>query len=417
MKLYEELKWRGLIKDVSNEELAEHLLNNEKITFYCGFDPSAPSLTIGNFVQVIRMRLLQQHGHKPIILVGGATGLIGDPNEIGERNLLTIKEALYNAECLKKQFSNYLSFNGENKAILVNNYDWISELNVIGFLRDYGKNFSINYMLAKDSVATRLQTGISYTEFSYMIIQAIDFLHLYKNHDCIMQFGGSDQWGNITAGLELIRKVNKEDTKVIALSSPLLLKADGSKFGKSASGALWLDAKMTSPYAIYQYLINTGDAEVIDYLKFLTLLNKDQIDSLAEELKKAPEKRLPQKALGREVVTFLHGEKAYEQALKITEALFSGDIQSLSGNEIEQLVDNIPTSNIDKSINVVDLLVKTEIITSKREARELITNGAISINGQRLNELDVNIGLDDAIDKKYIVICKGKKNYFLVKLS
>ncbi len=414
MNLYNELKWRGLIKDVSDEVLAKQLLNEEKITFYCGFDPSAPSLTIGNFVQVVRMRLLQKYGHKPIALVGGATGLIGDPKESGERKLLTLEQSLDNAKGLERQLSKYVDFTGDNGAILVNNYDWISKINVIEFLRDYGKEFSINYMLNKEVVASRLQAGLSYTEFSYILLQSIDFLHLYNNYNCRLQFGGSDQWGNITAGLELIRKKTGHGDKAIALSSPLLLKADGTKFGKSESGTLWLDPKLTSPYVIYQYLINAGDNEVIDYLKALTLLSKGEIESLTEKLKTQPEKRESQKRLGEEVVKFLHGLKACDQVVKITECLFTGSVDLLSGDEIEQLNNNIPTTNISTAMDIVNLLVEASIAPSRREARELITNGAIYINGEKVTNVDSIIDNDLAIDNKYIVIRKGKKNYFLI---
>ncbi len=415
MKLFDELKWRGLIKDVSNEELAEQLLNNEKIAFYCGFDPTGSSLTIGHLVQVMRMCLLQRAGHTPIVLVGGATGLIGDPKQDGERKLLTLEESLNNAAEIKKQLSKYVDFNGENAAILVNNYDWISKIDIIEFLRDYGKNFSINYMLAKDTVASRLESGISYTEFSYMMLQAIDFLTLYKNYNCRLQFGGSDQWGNITAGLELIRKMLGDNKKVIGISSPLLMKADGTKFGKSESGALWLDSEKTSPYEIYQYFMNSSDSDVINYLKTLTLLKKELIEELEKDLKSEPEKRKAQKVLSKEVVTFIHGEEAYEQALKITEALFSGEVSKLSGAEIEQSFRDIPSTKITDPLNLVDLLIVAKIAPSKREARELINNGAISVNGEKEDKIDVIIDKGRAIDGKFIIIRKGKKNYFLIK--
>ncbi|OHE47681.1 MAG: tyrosine--tRNA ligase, partial [Tenericutes bacterium RIFOXYA12_FULL_35_10] len=322
MKLYEELLWRGLIKDVSNEEKTKELLNDQKIKFYCGFDPTGESLTVGHLVQVVRMMLLEKYGHTPIVLIGGATGLIGDPRQTSERKLLTLEESLQNAEKIKVQLQHFLN---PEKAIFVNNYDWIGKIDMISFLRDYGKHFSINYMIAKDTVQKRLDVGISYTEFSYMLIQAIDFLHLYRTLDCKLQFGGSDQWGNITTGLELIRKLEGENNQAIGLSSPLLLKADGTKFGKSESGALWLDAELTSPYEIYQYFFNASDLDVVNYLKTLTLLDKEEIDQLVEELKEHPENRGAQKKLASEVVKLVHGEKALTQALKVTEALFSGD--------------------------------------------------------------------------------------------
>ncbi|MDD3048567.1 MAG: tyrosine--tRNA ligase [Bacilli bacterium] len=417
MKLYEELQWRGFIKDVSNEELAMKLLNDQKITFYCGFDPTGESLTIGHLVQIIRIKLLQNYGHTPIVLVGGATGLIGDPSgKQNERKLLTLEQSLNNAKAIKNQLSKYISFDGANGAIMVNNYDWISKISIIEFLRDYGKYFNINYMLAKDSVASRLENGISYTEFSYMIIQAIDFLHLYKNNNCKIQFGGSDQWGNITAGLDLIRKVEGEEKQdVVGLSSYLLTKADGSKFGKSEQGALLLDNKETSPYEIYQYFLNSNDLDVIKYLKSLTLLTPSIINELEIKVKTNPELREAQKVLGQEIVTFLHGKEAYEQALKITEALFSGDIKSLTGLEIEQSFKDFNAYEITENANIVELLTNATIASSKREAREFLTNGSIMINGDKVTDLEYIINKEYAIDSKYIVIRKGKKNYYLVK--
>jgi len=415
MKLFDELKWRGLIKDISNEELAKELLNNEKITFYCGFDPSASSLTIGNFVQIMRICLLQKYGHKPIVLVGGATGLIGDPKQNEERKLLTLKESLANAEKIKEQLAKYIDFNGDNAAIMVNNYDWISKINVIEFLRDYGKYFNINYMLAKETIASRLKTGISYTEFSYMMIQAIDFLTLYQKYNCCLQFGGSDQWGNITTGLELIRKKLGDNEKVLAISSPLLLKADGTKFGKSENGTLWLDEKLTSPYELFQYFLNTSDVDVINYLKNLTLLNKTEIDNLEESLNKEPEKREAQKVLAKEIVTFIHGEKAYKKALRITELLFKDDIKNLTGDDIIQSFKDVPTTILNSEINIIHVLVDSGIASSKREARELVLGGAITVNGEKVMDNDYILSRKEAIDQKFIVIKKGKKKYFLIK--
>jgi tyrosyl-tRNA synthetase len=416
MKLYEELKWRGFIKDSSNEELTEKLLNNGHITFYCGYDPSANSLTIGHLVQIIRTLLLQKHGHKPIVLVGGATGLIGDPSgRNSERKLLTLEESLDNAQSLKEQLSKYLSFDGDNGAIMVNNYDWISKINLIEFLRDYGKNFSVNYMLAKDSVASRLENGISFTEFVYMIIQAIDFLHLYKTYNCRLQFGGSDQWGNITAGLDLIKKVMGDNTEVLALSSHLLTKADGTKFGKSGTGTLWLDPKKTSPYAIYQYFINSSDADVVKYLKFLTLLSKEEIDALEDKTKTNPEAREAQKILSKEIVTFIHGENAYNRALKITEILFNGNVNELTSKEIEESLNDVLVATIDQDTNLVDLLVNTGITSSKREAREFIQTGSVSVNGEIIKDLDYTVTKNSAIDNQYTVVRRGKKKYYLIK--
>ncbi len=334
MNLYDDLKWRGLIKDVSNEEEAKRLLNEESVKFYCGFDPTGESLTVGHLVQIVRMLLLEKYGHTPIVLIGGATGLIGDPRQTSERKLLTLEESLKNADKIKNQLSLFLD---PEKSIFVNNYDWIKNIDMISFLRDYGKHFSINYMLAKDTVQKRLDVGISYTEFSYMLIQAIDFLHLYRTHDCKIQFGGSDQWGNITTGLELIRKLEGEESKAVGLSSPLLLKADGSKFGKSESGALWLDKDLTSPYEIYQYFVNASDQDVMNYLMTLTLLSKEEIEDLEEKLKTAPELREAQKKLAEEVTELVHGKKALNEALRVTHALFSGDFNDLNESEFKMM--------------------------------------------------------------------------------
>jgi tyrosyl-tRNA synthetase len=412
MKLYEELVWRGLVKDVSNEELAKRLLNEEKIAFYCGFDPSAPSLQLGNFTQVVKMLLMEKYGHKPIVLIGGATGLIGDPRQSGERKLLTLEESLQNAKKIKVQMDRMFS-----NAMMVNNYDWISKIDMISFLRDYGKSFSINYMLAKDTVANRLETGISYTEFSYMILQSIDFLHLYKNNRCLLQFGGSDQWGNITAGLDLIRKVEGDNSEVIGMSSPLLTKSDGTKFGKSEGGALWLDKDMTSPYELYQYLINTPDSDVISYLKYLTLLSVEEIEELEKRKNNIPELRESQKALAKEVVTLIHGEDEYNKALKVTEILFNGNIKELDPSLIEKIFKDVSNYEINEDKNIIDLLVDSNICSSKREAREFVSNGSIYINGDKINDLDLIVSNKIAIDNKYIVVRKGKKNYNLIKIK
>lgn len=417
MKLYDELIKRGMIKDVSNDELAKKLLNDEKITFYCGFDPSAPSLQMGNFVQVIKIMLLQKYGHRPIVLVGGATGVIGDPKQTEERKLLSLDQSLDNGKNLKKQLSRFIDFSNEDKAILVDNYDWISKINTISFLRDYGKHFNINYMLAKDTIASRLETGISYTEFSYMLIQSIDFLKLYEKYNCRLQFGGSDQWGNITAGLELIRKIKGYNVEVLGLSSPLLVKADGTKFGKSESGALWLDEKMTSPYKIYQYFINTADEDVFRFLKSLTLIDIEEIERLESNIKdEDKENRVFQKLLAKEVVTLLHGDEAYKRSLKITEILFSGKVQELSLNELEEYFNGITSSKLNSNMNILDILVNSNILSSKREAKEMINNGAITVNGEKVIDDTKVYNKDNAMFNKYLIIRKGKKTYSLIEL-
>lgn len=401
MKLYEELVWRGLIKDVSNEDLARKLLNEDSIYFYCGFDPSAPSLQLGNFTQVVKMLLMEKHGHKPIVLIGGATGLIGDPGgrSSGERKLLTIEESLENARKIKVQMDKMFK-----NTMMVNNYDWISKIDMISFLRDYGKSFSINYMLAKDTVANRLETGISYTEFSYMILQSIDFLHLYKNNKCLLQFGGSDQWGNITAGLDLIRKTEGDNSKVIGMSSPLLMKSDGKKFGKSESGALWLDPNLTSPYEMYQYLVNTPDNDVIGYLKYLTLLSVEEILELEKSNKSHPELREAQKALAKAVVALIHGEEEANKVKSISEEMFEKGI--FSGD--------VPTIKVNKESlsGILDLIVLSGLAPSKSEARRLVEQGGIKVNGEVVN---LDFKAEQKSFEKEFVISKGKKN--IVKLE
>ena len=411
MNLYEDLLWRGLIKDVSNENEAKKLLNDNKVRFYCGFDPTGKSLTVGHLVQIVRMLLLQKYGHTPIVLIGGATGLIGDPRQTSERKLLTLEESLANAERIKTQLSIFLD---KDNAIFVNNYDWIKKIDMISFLRDYGKHFSINYMLAKDTVQKRLNVGISYTEFSYMIIQAIDFLHLYQTYDCKIQFGGSDQWGNITTGLELIRKIEGENASAVGLSSPLLLKADGTKFGKSESGALWLDKELTTPYEIYQYFINASDQDVINYLKTLTLLDQKEILYLETQTQKKPELREAQKTLAKEVTILVHGKKAYEEALRVSNALFSGDFNDLSLSEFNMIEKTLTKASFAEDISLVDALIETQLASSKREARQFIKGNAVSINGKKINDLEHQISKKNAFYQKYVMLKRGKKKYAIV---
>jgi len=414
MNLYDDLKWRGLIKDVSNEEEAKRLLNEESVKFYCGFDPTGESLTVGHLVQIVRMLLLEKYGHTPIVLIGGATGLIGDPRQTSERKLLTLEESLKNADKIKNQLSLFLD---PEKSIFVNNYDWIKNIDMISFLRDYGKHFSINYMLAKDTVQKRLDVGISYTEFSYMLIQAIDFLHLYRTHDCKIQFGGSDQWGNITTGLELIRKLEGEESKAVGLSSPLLLKADGSKFGKSESGALWLDKDLTSPYEIYQYFVNASDQDVMNYLMTLTLLSKEEIENLEEKLKTAPELREAQKKLAEEVTELVHGKKALNEALRVTNALFSGDFNDLNESEFKMIEKTLDVAHLSSGTELIDALVETKLASSKREARQFITSNAVSINGEKIDDLAYTLKQEQTYHNRYVMMRRGKKKYALVILN
>jgi tyrosyl-tRNA synthetase len=414
MKLYDDLIWRGLIKDVSNEEQAKKHLNDNQVKFYCGFDPTGQSLTVGHLVQIVRMLLLQKYGHTPIVLIGGATGLIGDPRQTSERKLLTLDESLANAEKIKKQIEKFL---GHDHAIYVNNYDWIKNIDTIGFLRDYGKNFSINYMLNKDTVQRRLDVGISYTEFSYMIIQAIDFLELYKTQDCKIQFGGSDQWGNITTGLELIRKVAGDKNDAVGLSSPLLLKADGTKFGKSESGALWIDENLTSPYELYQYFVNASDSDVPNYLRTLTLLPKEEIEALEKETIDNPHLRLGQKKVASEIVKLVHGEQALEEALRVTQALFKGTLSELSKNEFLMLVKTLDTVTLNEDKSILDCLIDANLAQSKREAREFVKNNAVSLNDVKINDIDLVINKSLTIHDKYIVLRRGKKKYAILAFN
>lgn len=410
MKLYDELIWRGLIKDVSDEEKAKDHLNNSKVRFYCGFDPTGESLTVGHLVQIVRMKLLQNYGHTPVVLIGGATGLIGDPRQTSERELLTLDQSLKNAELIKTQITKFLN---PDKTIYVNNNDWIKNIDMITFLRDYGKNFNINYMLAKENVQSRLDTGISYTEFSYMLIQAIDFLNLYKTMEVKIQFGGSDQWGNITTGLELIRKELGKN-EAVGLSSPLLLKSDGEKFGKSEGGAIWLDEELTTPYELYQYFLNTPDSDTPNYLKALTLLSVEEIKSLEDLIKTAPEKREAQKTLASEVVKFVHGKEALKEAELVTNALFTGNFDELNENSFKQLAKVLDTANIEEDSLLVHALVESKAAGSNREAREFIKNGAISLNGNKVTDVDHKISKTDTYFNNYIIIKRGKRHNSLL---
>ncbi|MCF7930406.1 MAG: tyrosine--tRNA ligase [Acholeplasmataceae bacterium] len=414
MKLYDELLWRGLVKDVSNEEQARHLLNDEKIKFYCGFDPTGESLTVGHLVQIVRMMLLEKYGHTPIVLIGGATGLIGDPRQTSERKLLTLEESLQNAEKIKLQLSQFIN---PETAIFVNNYDWIGKIDMISYLRDYGKHFSINYMIAKDTVQKRLEIGISYTEFSYMLIQAIDFLHLYRTHDCKLQFGGSDQWGNITTGLELIRKIEGDQSQAVGMSSPLLLKADGSKFGKSESGALWLDANLSSPYEVYQYFLNASDADVENYLKSLTLLSKEEIEALIKKSHEEPELREAQKELAAQIVRLVHGQDAYDQAVKVSQALFSGDFSEINEKGLKMLSKTLDTVTLHEPKSLLDVLVEANLASSKREARTFIQSGAIGLNDQKVSDLDYIVSQKDTLFNAYIILRRGKKKYAMIQFT
>lgn len=410
MNLYEDLKWRGLLYQQTDDELTEKL-NNDKLTFYLGADPTADSLHIGHLLAYLVAKRLENHGHKPILVIGGGTGLIGDPSfKSSERKLLSIEDSLKNAEGISRQAKHLLP-----KATIVNNYDWLSSLNAIEFLRDIGKHFNVAYMMSKDSVKSRIENGISFTEFSYQIIQAWDFEHLYRNNNCTLQIGGQDQWGNITAGMELIRKIHTIEAKVYGLTFPLVTKADGTKFGKTESGAVWLDKNKTSVYDFYQYWFNTADQDVISRLKQFTFLSIDQISELEESLKQEPEKRLAQKTLAEEITKLVHGEVELIRAIKVTEALFSGDVSNLDLEEIEMGFKNLESIELENKFSLLDCLIELKLASSKRQARELITSNAISVNGEKVSDTYFEIEKENALYQKYTIIRKGKKKYSVIK--
>ncbi|MED1799213.1 tyrosine--tRNA ligase [Brevibacillus porteri] len=419
MNIIDELEWRDAINQQTDAEGLRELTNEKAVSLYCGVDPTGDSMHIGHLIPFMVLKRFQLAGHRPVILIGGATGTIGDPSgRQSERSLQTLEQIQENVDKLTAQMKKLFITEGDNQIRLVNNYDWTHKINVIEFLRDYGKNFSINTMLAKDVVSSRLESGISFTEFSYQILQSLDYLHLYKHEDVQLQIGGSDQWGNITSGLDLIRKKEGSEAKAFGLTIPLMLKADGTKFGKTAGGAIWLDPNKTTPFEFYQFWANTDDRDVVKYLKYFTFLSKEEIDELAEKVQTEPHKREAQKALAEEMTRFVHGEELLEQAKRITAALFTGDIKSLSADEIEQGFKEMPTyESTLETKNIVDWLVEIGIEPSKRQAREDITKGAISINGERVSDLELEVTPSLAIGGRFIIIRKGKKNYSLVKLS
>ena len=415
MDFFDELKWRGLIKDVTDEESLRERLKSP-ITCYCGFDPTADSCHIGHLQQVILLRRYQKAGHRPIVLVGGATGMIGDPRMTSERKLLSLEDVKHNAECLKQQLSHFVDFEGDNKAILANNYDWISQLSVIDFLRDYGKCFNVSYMIAKDTGASRLERGISYTEFSYMILQAMDFLHLYRTYNCQLQIGGSDQWGNLTCGVELVRKLEGENAKVYGVTSPLITKSDGTKFGKSEGKNVWLDPKKSSPYEFYQFFVNVADSDIANMLKRLSMKSVDEIKQLIYQSETQPHLREAQKALAMELTEIVHGKEGLQSALRITDALFKGNIADLTADEISQAFKDAEKTTVSENTSLIDALLQGKVCSSKREAREFITSGSISINGNKCQQIDKVLTLQDTLDGKTIVIRKGKKNYSIFNI-
>ncbi|MFT4148236.1 MAG: tyrosine--tRNA ligase [Micrococcaceae bacterium] len=427
--LWEELEWRGCIKETTNVAGSlEKALENEKLTYYCGFDPTAPSLHLGNFVQLMLMRRLQLAGHKPLALVGGSTGLIGDPKPGAERNLNTKETVAEWVEYLGSQISKYLDFSGENRAKLVNNLDWTENFEVIDFLRDIGKYFRVGKMIKKDAVATRLNSelGISYTEFSYQILQGYDFLQLYKKYDCTLQTGGSDQWGNFVSGIDLIRSVTSEENpqsdspvEVHAIGTPLITNADGTKFGKSEGNAIWLDENLTSPYEMYQFWINTADADVIDRLKVFTFLTRAEIEELAEAVEKEPFKREAQKRLAYEVTSLIHGVDKTEQAIEASGALFGrGDLTSLDEQTLLSSLSQLEFKSINRDeLTATNILVKSGHAKGTSEARRIIKEGGAYINNEKITSHDATLSREQLLHDKYLVVRKGKKNLAALKIS
>ena len=419
MNIFEELKERGLVFQTTDEEALVKALTEGQVSYYTGYDPTADSLHLGHLVAILTSRRLQLAGHKPYALVGGATGLIGDPSfKDAERSLQTKETVDGWVTKIQNQLSRFLDFeNGDNKAVMVNNYDWFGNVSFIDFLRDVGKYFTVNAMMSKESVKKRIETGISYTEFAYQIMQGYDFYELNDKYNVTLQIGGSDQWGNMTAGTELLRR--KADKTGHVMTVPLITDSTGKKFGKSEGNAVWLDAEKTSPYEMYQFWLNVMDDDAVRFLKIFTFLSLEEIAEIEEEFNAARHERLAQKILAREVVTLVHGEAAYKQALKITEQLFAGNIKSLSAKELKQGLNNVPNYSVqaDNNRNIVEILVAAKISPSKRQAREDVQNGAIYINGERIQDLDYTLSNDDKIDNELTVIRRGKKKYFVLDFS
>ena len=421
MNIIDDLMWRGAINQMTDEEGLRQLTQEKAVSLYCGVDPTGDSMHIGHLIPFMILRRFQLAGHRPVIVIGGATGSIGDPSgRTSERVLQTKEQVQHNVEKLTAQMKRLFLTSQEDQAAvrLVNNYDWTKELSLLDFLRDYGKHFNLNTMLAKDVVASRLEVGISFTEFSYQILQSIDFLQLFRKEDVQVQIGGADQWGNITAGLELIRKVEGAEARAYGLTIPLMLKSDGTKFGKSAGGAVWLDPEKTTPYEFYQFWLNQDDRDVIKYIKYFTFLEKEEIEALEVSVQEEPHKRQAQKRLAEEVTRFVHGEAALQDALKITNALFTGDVQQLNADEIEQGFKNMPTFESEKvEQNLATWLVDLGIEPSRRQSREDIQNGAISINGEKITDLEHVWTPEQSFEGRFVLVRRGKKKYFLVKLK
>ena len=413
MNIIDELVWRGAINQQTDEEGLKLALESGEVKLYCGVDPTGDSMHIGHLIPFIMLRRFQLLGHKPYVLIGGATGTIGDPSgRTSERQLQTLEVVQENVNKLAKQLKKIF---GENNINLVNNYDWLSKIDLLSFLRDYGKNFSVNSMLAKDVVASRLDKGISFTEFSYQILQSIDFKYLNEEYGISLQIGGADQWGNITSGIDLIRRTNKN--KAFGLTIPLMLKADGTKFGKTAGGAVWLDPEKTSPYEFYQFWVNQDDRDVVKYLKYFTFLSKEEIEELEMHTLKSPELRIAQKRLAEEVTRFVHGDVALQEAIKISEILFKGNVSDLMLEQIKAIGNSMPRISLSRNgirENIVDILVQCELVSSKRQAREDISNGAIYMNGSIVNSVEEHLVPHPNGNGDYILLRRGKRKYILI---
>lgn len=410
MTFFEELQWRGLVKDVAGEDIADKL-NNEKITFYWGTDPTADSLHLGHYSSLVTAKRLARAGHHPILLVGGSTGLIGDPRPTAEREIISHDTLEKNLAGIRSQVDRIF----DGKAEIVNNYDWTKDYTFLEFLRDIGKYINVSYMLSKDIISRRLETGITFAEFSYTLLQGYDFLWLYRNKNCILQAEGADQWGNITTGLELIRKIEGKDA--YGFTMPLVLDKYGNKFGKSAGNALWLDLNKTSGYELYQYLVNVDDSMVIDYLKIFTFLSREQIEELEAKNREHPELREAHKALAREIITDLHGAAEYGKAVNISSSLFSGDVKSLSLKDIEIGLKDVPTVSVSEGEKLIDVLVNNKIASSRREAREFLAAGSITLNGEKFTDENMPVTSQLAIEGKVIVLRRGKKKNYIVKFN
>lgn len=413
-KLLEDLKYRDLIYQQTDEEGIKKILNEEKVSIYCGTDPTGDSLHVGHLLPFLTLKRFQQYGHHPVILVGGGTGIIGDPSGRNEeRQLQSLEKIAENSKKLEIQLRNI--FRDSKDITFVNNLDWLKDISMIEFLRDYGKLVNINYLLAKDSISSRLDNGLSLTEFCYTLLQGIDYAYLNENYNVKLQLGGSDQWGNITTGLEVMRKLRNNEAEAYGITIPLMLKSDGTKFGKSTGGAVWLDPEQTTPYEFYQFWFNTSDEDVISALKKFTFLEKEKIEELRVSLEKEAHLRLAQKALAEELVKIVHGEEALQSALNITAALFSGNIKELTDVELSQAVKGMPKEEIEKkSYNIVDYIVDSKLVSSKRQAREDITNGAIYVNGDKVTDINYVIDSKDYLQDRYTVLRRGKKKYLLV---